>query len=73
MPYIEVDPAKERERLSKEVARLNGEISKARAQLGNTSFVQRAPAAVVQQMRERVAGFEATLAKVSAQLERLRR
>ena len=73
MPHIEADPAKERERLGKEVARLTGEIGKAKAQLGNPAFVQRAPAAVVQQMRERVAGFEATLAKVSAQLGRLPR
>ncbi|HEX7052590.1 MAG TPA: valine--tRNA ligase [Burkholderiales bacterium] len=73
MPHIEVDPAKERERLGKEVARLSGEIGKAKAQLGNPSFVERAPAAVVQQMRERLAGFEAALAKLSAQLERLRR
>ncbi len=73
MPHIEIDPAKERERLAKELARLAGEIGRAKAQLENSSFVQRAPAAVVQQMRERVAGFEATLAKVSAQLEKLRR
>ncbi len=73
MPHIEVDPARERDRLGKEVARLSGEMGKAKAQLGNPSFVERAPAAVVQQMRERVAGFEATLAKLSAQLEKLRR
>jgi valyl-tRNA synthetase len=73
MPHIEVDPAKERERLAKEVARLSGEVAKAKTQLANPSFVERAPAAVVQQMRERVAGFEATLAKLSAQLEKLRR
>ena len=73
MPYIEVDPEKERERLGKEVARLQGEVAKANAQLAKPSFVERAPAAVVQQLRERLAGFEATLAKVSAQLERLRR
>jgi valyl-tRNA synthetase len=73
MPYIEVDPEKERERLGKEVARLQGEVARANAQLAKPSFVERAPAAVVQQMRERLAGFEATLAKVSAQLERLRR
>jgi valyl-tRNA synthetase len=73
MPHIEVDPEKERERLQKEVARLEGEIARANAQLGKPSFVERAPAAVVQQMRDRVAGFEATLAKVSAQLGKLRR
>ncbi|HUQ75009.1 MAG TPA: valine--tRNA ligase [Burkholderiales bacterium] len=71
MLYKEVDPAAERDRLQKERARLAGEIDKARKQLGNASFVERAPAKVVEQMRERVAGFEATLAKVSAQLEKL--
>ncbi|HEY5899938.1 MAG TPA: valine--tRNA ligase [Burkholderiales bacterium] len=71
MPHIEIDPAKERERLNKELSRLTNEIGKAKAQLGNASFVERAPAAVVEQMRERVAGFEATLAKVSAQLQKL--
>jgi valyl-tRNA synthetase len=71
MLYKEVDPALERDRLQKEGARLAAEIEKARKQLGNTSFVERAPAKVVEQMRERVAAFEATLAKVSAQLEKL--
>jgi valyl-tRNA synthetase len=73
MPHIEVDPAVERERLKKELARLEGEIGKARTQLGNPSFVERAPGGVVAQMRERLAGFEATRAKVSAQLEKLSR
>jgi valyl-tRNA synthetase len=71
MPHIEIDPAKERERLGKEVARLSAEVGKAKTQLGNPSFTERAPAKVVEQMRERLAGFEATLAKVSAQLEKL--
>ncbi|HET7197119.1 MAG TPA: valine--tRNA ligase, partial [Burkholderiales bacterium] len=73
MPHIEVDPAKELERLRKEVARLQGEIAKVKAQLANPAFVERAPAAVVQQMRARLGDFEATLAKVSAQLQKLRR
>ena len=73
MPHVEVDPAKERERLAKEVARLTGEIGSAKTRLDNPKFVERAPAAVVQEIRNRVAGLEATLAKVSAQLERLRR
>jgi valyl-tRNA synthetase len=70
MPHIEVDPAAERERLKKERARLEGEIAKAKTQLGNPSFVERAPGNVVAQMRERLAGFEATLAKLNAQLEK---
>jgi valyl-tRNA synthetase len=71
MLYKEIDPAAERERLGKETVRLEGEIAKARAQLGNTSFVERAPAKVVEQMRERLAGFESTLAKVRQQLGKL--
>jgi valyl-tRNA synthetase len=71
MPHIEVDPKAERERLGKEAARLEGEIAKARGKLGNAAFVERAPAAVVAQERERLAAFEATLHKLKAQLEKL--
>ena len=68
---VKVDPAAERERLSKERARLDGEVTRARAKLGNGQFVARAPAAVVEQERARLAGFEATLAKLDEQLARL--
>jgi valyl-tRNA synthetase len=71
MLYKEVDPARERERLSKESARLEGEIVKAKAKLGNASFVERAPAQVVAQERARVATFEADLAKLREQLRKL--
>jgi valyl-tRNA synthetase len=71
MLHKDVDPARERDRLSKESARLEGEIVKAKAQLDNASFVQRAPAQVVEQMRARLAGFESTLAKVKQQLAKL--
>ena len=71
MLHQEVDPKLERERLSKESKRLESEIV-ARAKLGNSSFVERAPAQVVEQERARLAGFESTLAKVRQQLEKLR-
>jgi valyl-tRNA synthetase len=71
MPHIEIDPAAEAERLRKEIARLEGEIVRASAKLGNASFVERAPAPVVAQERARLAGFEAALAKLRPQLDRL--
>jgi valyl-tRNA synthetase len=71
MLKIEVDVAAERDRLGKEVARLENEIRKAEGKLGNAGFVERAPAAVVTQERERLAGFAATLAKVREQFDRL--
>jgi len=72
MLHIEIDVAAEVARLEKETARLKGEIQKAEGKLGNASFVDRAPANVVAQERERLAGFRATLEMVETQLARLK-
>jgi valyl-tRNA synthetase len=69
---VEIDVAAEIERVAKEKARVESELAKARASLANESFVARAPAAVVEQMRERLAAHEATLEKLRPLLERLR-
>ena len=71
MLHVEVDPVEERNRLAKEVTRLEGEIVKAKAQLGKPSFVERAPAQVVEQHRARLAELESTLVKVKQQLGKL--
>ena len=70
MPHVEVDPVKERERQTKEIARLEVEIAKAKGKLANSSFVDRAPAKVVEQERARLAGFEATVGKLQQQLDK---
>src|SRR5690554_3758883 len=71
MLHVEIDVEAERARLGKEVQRLEGEIAKAQGKLSNESFVQRAPAHVVEQEKARVAQFSETLARVREQLEKL--
>ena len=71
MLKIEIDVAAEKDRLVKEITRLSGEIAKANGKLTNESFVARAPAAVVEQEKARVAEFSANLEKLSTQLAKL--
>ncbi len=71
MLKIEIDITAERERLGKEVARLEGEIEKSKNKLGNKNFVERARQDVVAQERERLESHTSTLEKVKGQLARL--
>jgi valyl-tRNA synthetase len=69
--FMEIDVAAEKVRLAKEATRLEGEITKANGKLSNEAFVAKAPPAVIDQEKKRVADFTATLAKVREQLQRL--
>jgi len=71
MLHIEVDVAAERERIAKDVARVEGEIAKAKATLDNERFVARAPKHVVDEHRTRLATFVTQLEQLKTQLSRL--
>jgi len=71
MLHIEVDLVAERARLAKELARLQVDIARGSEKLANTSFVGRAPQAVVAEERARLQANEATLEKVRTQIDRL--
>ncbi len=72
MLKIEIDVALEKERLCKEIARIQDKITKAECKLNNESFVARAPVAVVEQEKTRVAEFSTNLEKLQIQLNKLK-
>jgi valyl-tRNA synthetase len=72
MLEIEVDVAAERARLQKEISRVEGDIARVNANLSNPNFVERAPAAVVAQEKERLAASLAKLEQLKSQLDKLK-
>ena len=71
MLIVEIDKDEERARLAKEIARISNKIIEAKAKLANVSFVERAPAIVVQQEQARLTDFAAMLQKLEMQHARL--
>ena len=71
MLKVEIDVAAERVRLAKEIEKLEKQIASAQGKLSNESFVARAPAAVIEQEKQRVADFTATLEQLKPQLAKL--
>ncbi|MDD0812021.1 valine--tRNA ligase [Curvibacter sp. RS43] len=69
--FVEIDIEAEKARLSKEAARLEGEITKANGKLSNEAFVAKAPPAVIEQEKKRVADFSTKLAGIQDQLRRM--
>ncbi len=66
-----VDFAVEKERLSKEIEALNKNLEGYARKLGNPNFVERAPAAVVEEEKRRQAEALESKAKLEAALERI--
>ena len=66
-----IDLAAERERLSKEIGKLQKEIDKIDERFANEQFMAKAPEEVVEENRERRAEAEAAAKKLKAALERL--
>jgi valyl-tRNA synthetase len=71
MLNIKVDPAAERERLAKEIARIEAQIAQTEGKLANDSFVSRAPPKVVEEFRARLAEHRSILSKLKEQQEKL--
>ncbi|MDP4076595.1 valine--tRNA ligase [Acidovorax sp. A1169] len=69
--HMEIDVEAEKARIAKEIARLEGELAKANAKLGNEAFVAKAPPAVIDEAKKRIADFTATLGRLRDQLTRL--
>ncbi len=66
-----IDLDAEKSRLDKELKRIAGEIGKCQGKLSSETFVQNAPAAVVEQERARLADWTAQHAALQAQRDKL--
>ena len=67
-----IDKEAELRRLEKEIARLKQEVERAEKKLANPRFVDKAPEAVVNKEREKLAGARTALDKLSDQAKRIR-
>ena len=72
IPFAElVDISAEIERLNKEAARLEGEIKRADGMLKNEKFVSKAPAAKIQEEKDKLEKYTNMLAQVKNRLQQL--
>jgi valyl-tRNA synthetase len=71
MLKVEVNAAEEKERITKELNRIQIEIQKAKGKLENASFIDKAPEAVVAQEKKRLEEFEESFEKLNGQLKKL--
>ena len=69
---VDVDLSAERERLDKEIAKVEEELATVESKLANKSFLDRAPAAVVEEHRQRKENFSEQLKKLKEARDKLR-
>ena len=69
--HVEIDVAAEKARLGKEIQRLEAELAKAQGKLANQAFVAKAPPAVIEQEKARLADFGTKLGALREQFARL--
>ncbi len=73
MPFADlVDIEKEIERLTKEQGRLQGEIKRAQGMLNNPKFVEKAPAAKIEEEKGKLEKYTQMLAQVEERLNQLK-
>jgi len=66
-----IDVDAEKARLQKEMGKLSGEIKRTEGKLSNSKFVDKAPEAVVNKEKEKLAGYQSTLDSLSEQLKKI--
>ena len=72
LPLAElVDIEKEKDRLKKEEARLQGELKRSHGMLSNEKFISKAPAAKIQEEKDKLAKYEDMLRQVQERLSSL--
>ncbi|HEX5790086.1 MAG TPA: class I tRNA ligase family protein, partial [Luteolibacter sp.] len=66
-----IDVAAEKQRITKEIEKIRAEVAKSEGKLGNASFVERAPAEVVVQEKQRLEEWRAKLGQLGEMLAAL--
>ena len=68
-----VDKQKEIDRLTKEVNQVNSEIKRAEGKLNNQGFVAKAPAALIEQEKDKLEKYKDMLTKLNERIEELKK
>ncbi|MPM42482.1 Valine--tRNA ligase [bioreactor metagenome] len=66
-----IDPEKECARITKEIDRVSGDISRANAKLNNEGFLAKAPQSVVDEEKAKLVAAEEMLSKLRERFETL--